>query len=93
MSVCLIEAYEARHRIKNPISQHEYIWSILEHLKGVKHPEDVSKTVEDTLGVVEPWVASLRGWCLSASFEPVEGTEACAIRMPGLTYPNRHVKP
>lgn len=92
MFLCFVEAYEARHRTESPISQREYIQSIIEHLKGVTHPQDVSKSIEDQLGAIEPWVASLRDWCLSASFEPVKGMEIDDVRTTKLTCSSRHVK-
>ena len=74
MSLCFLEALAKAHRSDTCISQQEYAHHLLQHFRGVRHPQDDLSSITDTLTKIEPWAAALREIILAHVYEPLEGT-------------------
>jgi hypothetical protein len=73
MSLCFLQALAQANRRENSIADQEYIKHLVAHFRGIRHPEDATTSVGDTLAAIEPWAGSLREIAITPIYSELQG--------------------
>jgi hypothetical protein len=72
-SLCFLKAWTRTKDSENALSEKEACNQMLEHLRGIRHPEDENKSNGIPLAKFCPWAGALRHIALYTDYEPLKG--------------------